>query len=58
MTRARFCEPRTRDEASALLDAVRDGSALVPVRLVELALQLTVDMPADNRLEPTDEEAA
>lgn len=55
MTRV-FPEPTTREEANALLNAVRDGSALVPTRLVELALRLTGDLPADNR--PTAEEEA
>lgn len=58
MTRARVFEPTTREEANALLDAVRDGSALVPTRLVELALRLTGDLPADNHREPRAAEEA
>ena len=58
MTRARIFEPTTREEAHALLDAVREGSALVPTRLVEAALRLTGDLPADNHRELTEEEGA
>ena len=58
MTRARIFEPTTREEAHALLDKVRDGSALVPVRVIEASLRLTGDLPAENHPEQPEEEGA
>lgn len=57
MTNQPIRAPRTREDAHALLDRVRDGSSLVPTRLIELALRLTGDLPAQERRELAEEES-